>query len=395
MHCFSCGQAEKKYVCPRCNREYCSVACYQSPNHLDCSEDFYKECVQEEMSLRRQVQRQSTLDNVPGVSDDMRHMYDILKRMESTTSDLNEEEEEDYEELDSDDEPDEDDDGNNCTDLSERLKGVDINDADAVWNKLTETERAEFGEIIKSEDVSSILPTFNPWWENKVQKVLISEVCADTSKDLSSKEHQYSGLEYPNILGQLNFQEISKKAPASCVAFNILNVLAAYASTVRFFYGEHSTNSYEAVNYLLAICANLRVNANFDDIAVAVESIRHEAHTEGLTFDDGDVQQIRKDLDSLTEGPDPVQQNSIYVQAALSDLHRLLTIAKSMRKPDTSVDNVTVKMQPSKEQAKEFDKFLQRFGDHKIVQFQDLDRFKVKTSIKKVEYYLAYVQAYQ
>lgn len=347
------------------------------------------------MALRHKVQRQGTLDNVPGVSDDMRRMYKILKRMESTQSDLNISEED--EELDSDDDSDQDEveEENACTDLSERLNGVDLNDADAVWNKLTETERKEFGEIIKNEDVASILPVFNPWWENKVQKVLITEVCDQSSKALSSKEHASAQLQYPAILGNFSFQEISKQSPAPCVAFNILNVLAAYVSTVRFFYGEHSTNSYEAVNYLLAICANLRVNANFDDTAVAIESIRHEAHTEGLTFDDGDVQQIRKDIDNITEGPDPIKQNTVFVQAALSDLHRLLTIAKSTRKPNKSGDNVSVKMQPSKEQTKEFDKFIQRFGDHKIVQFQDLDRFKVKTSIKKVEYYLAYVQEFQ
>lgn len=369
--------------------------CYRSPGHFDCSEEFYKECVTEEMAVRRQVQRQGTLDNVAGVSGDMRRMYEMLRRMESTQSDLNISEEDEQELLDSDDEPDADVDG--CTDLSERLTGVDLNDADAVWDKLTETERQEFGEIIKSEDVAAIMPVFRPWWENKVQKVLIAEVCDETAKALSSREHEYAQLRHPDILGQLNFQEIAKKAPAPCVAFNILNVLAAYVSTVRFFYGEHSTNSYEAVNYLLAICANLRVNANFDDTAVAIESIRHEAHTEGLTFDDGDVQQIRKDIDNLTEGPDPIKHNSIYVQAALSDLHRLLTIAKSMRKPNkpNKVDNVQVKMQPSPEQTKDFEKFIQRFGDHKIVQFQDLDRFKVKTSLKKVEYYLAYVQEYQ
>ena len=30
---------------------YCSKACYQSQQHLDCSEQFYKECIEEELKL--------------------------------------------------------------------------------------------------------------------------------------------------------------------------------------------------------------------------------------------------------------------------------------------------------------------------------------------------------
>lgn len=384
-----------KYTCPRCNIVYCSVACYQSPVHLQCSEEFYKNCVAEEMAMRKQM-RSGTLDNIPGMSDDMKQMYEILKRMDSTQPDFDISEEE----LDSDD--DDNNEGNEnpnqSVELSERMNGVDLNDADAVWGKLTESERKEFGQIIKDEDVTAILPTFNPWWENKIQKVMITEVNDDQSTAASGTEHQYSQLHHPNVIEtQLDFTNMTKKPPSKCVAHNIINVLAAYTSTVRFFYGEHSTNSYEAVNYLLAVCANLRVNANFNDTSLAIESIRHEAHTEGFTFDESDIQQIQKDIDSITEGPDPVKQTNLYVLAALSDIHSLLTIAKSMRKPKRkeTLESTSCKIIPSKEQAKEFEKFIQRFGDHKIVEFQEMDRIKVNTSIKKIEYYLAYVQKFQ
>ncbi|KAJ8868966.1 hypothetical protein PR048_030507 [Dryococelus australis] len=39
----------QKYVCPRCNAPYCSVLCYKSPIHSNCSEAFYRECVVEEI----------------------------------------------------------------------------------------------------------------------------------------------------------------------------------------------------------------------------------------------------------------------------------------------------------------------------------------------------------
>jgi hypothetical protein len=40
------------YVCPRCNILYCSLPCYQSELHLNCSEAFYKECVMEDMKCQ-------------------------------------------------------------------------------------------------------------------------------------------------------------------------------------------------------------------------------------------------------------------------------------------------------------------------------------------------------
>ena len=41
--CSFCNQRLGKYVCPRCNREYCSLACYQSRTHRACSEGFYRQ----------------------------------------------------------------------------------------------------------------------------------------------------------------------------------------------------------------------------------------------------------------------------------------------------------------------------------------------------------------
>ncbi|XP_063237126.1 zinc finger HIT domain-containing protein 2 [Bacillus rossius redtenbacheri] len=47
--CSICRSVPQKYVCPRCNAPYCSLPCYKSPAHSNCSEAFYRECVMEEM----------------------------------------------------------------------------------------------------------------------------------------------------------------------------------------------------------------------------------------------------------------------------------------------------------------------------------------------------------
>uniref|UniRef100_A0A3Q3GD96 Zinc finger, HIT-type containing 2 n=1 Tax=Labrus bergylta TaxID=56723 RepID=A0A3Q3GD96_9LABR len=47
--CMLCKCKTSCYTCPRCNTHYCSLACYQSPDHSACSEEFYKESVLREL----------------------------------------------------------------------------------------------------------------------------------------------------------------------------------------------------------------------------------------------------------------------------------------------------------------------------------------------------------
>lgn len=398
---FSCAKAAKKYSCPRCNIDYCSVDCYRSPHHIECSEEFYKDCVIQEMALQKQM-RSGTLDDIPGLSDDVKDMYQMLKHMESTQQSMNSDfkiskKEKKYLDSDDDEHPKEDD-----KLLAKRLDGVDLNDADAVWSKLSDVEREEFGKIIKGEDITSILPVYNPWWENKVQRVLISEVNDDQASEIAI-EHRRTDVNYPKIMENIaDFSQISTIPPAPCVPYNLVNILAAYISTVRFFYGDHMSSSHEAVNYLMMICANLKANANFDDTSLAIESIRQEAHCRGFSIGEDDVQQMKIDVDHIHEGPDPKKHTNLYVLAALSDLYHLLSIAKhqlSLKKKyptqkKCGPSHQKLQITPPKEHAKEFEKFIQRFGDHKIVEFQSLNRRQVIATLKKIEYYLAYVKKF-
>jgi len=45
--CPLCLKVEAKYTCPRCQSPYCSVDCYRSEKHMNCSESFYKDCFME------------------------------------------------------------------------------------------------------------------------------------------------------------------------------------------------------------------------------------------------------------------------------------------------------------------------------------------------------------
>ena len=43
LHACRCLKQSSRYTCPRCNTPYCTLACYKSDGHLNCSETFYKE----------------------------------------------------------------------------------------------------------------------------------------------------------------------------------------------------------------------------------------------------------------------------------------------------------------------------------------------------------------
>ena len=49
--------------------------------------------------------------------------------------------------------------------LSDRMAGVDLDDADAIWKGLTPGERKEFERLVDSGDISKMVPEFKPWWE--------------------------------------------------------------------------------------------------------------------------------------------------------------------------------------------------------------------------------------
>lgn len=366
----------------------------------------------QEMAMQSQAARSGTLDDIPGLSDDIKRMYRMLKRMEScqsTTSGISDFDISDEEQLDSDDDdeaaaaaagnvamvtpptnkpyslnfafvvsPD--------SDLSMRLEGINLNDANAIWARLTDSERKEFEGIVQGDDLSALIPAFSPWWETKAQKPLIEEVATASS-------HTSAQItEHPAIHTSIaDFSKISTKPPAACVNHNLLNVLAAYCSTVRFFVGDHLDMPHEAVAYLISICANLKANINFDDQTQAIDSICFEAHNEGYISEHIDEDLLKRDIDFMVEGPDPSKPCNVYILAALSDVHRLLAAAKAAKKEKTDGAATT-----ASKSGKGFENFVQQFGDHKVAQAQYVvEKAKLITCMKKIEYYLAFAKKFR
>lgn len=347
------------------------------------------------MPSNKQLSRVGTLDNIPGLGEEVKNMYRDLKRMDSITSIISDISEEGTDQFG----------GNDVGELTDRLHGVDLKDADKIWSKLSESERHDVGKVVQTQNMTAVFPVFNPWWENKVQCIEISEVgsssnSSDQCKAVST-EHKWRNLKHPKIKTTIaDFSQISSRPPASHVEHNLKNVLAAYASTVRFFYGEHLRSAYDALKYLFVICSSFKSNEIFFDSQLAIEAVRQEARKEGLTIEDYDVQQIEKDIENITEGPDPNHRTNCYILAALSDLYRLIQLAKSrsslrsLQPKSTGSSSKSMQIIPAQDQVKECNQFINRFGDFKIVEFISIEKSQIISTQETVEYFLAYAKKF-
>ena len=277
----------RKFTCPRCSVDYCSLKCYQSPAHQDCSEDFYKEGVQGELSGEMVTK------------EGKQSMMDILQRMNK------EEEEEDCDSDDSDDDEE-------PIDLSERLQGIDLDKADDVWDKLSKDERKQFDELVKSGDLASVLPEYRPWWKVKVDVPKI--------RDLSDPEDESYKENCPEIVKLIvNFNTICK-SPSVYLKYGLLNVLYAYAYAVKYFSGDYNKEFCEFVEIIQLLAKNLDGH-NFELADTAVESAASEVNNhQFLAISLEFSRNVKKDVVEIVKGP--TGDDNYYILAALSDLKR-------------------------------------------------------------------------
>ncbi|XP_061386715.1 zinc finger HIT domain-containing protein 2 [Musca vetustissima] len=378
--CQICNKQKFKYTCPRCNIAYCSVDCYKSQAHLKCSEEFYKQCIQDELSAKA---------GDPQNSDDVRKMYDILRRIRESDAGIPIEDF-DQDSLDSDDEeeggggPDEDaeEDGESLQqrqgfeecdelDIAERLKDVDINDADEVWEHLTAEEKEEFKKLLATGDIMKLVPDFRPWWlkDAKNSKIV----------DISNKKEEPSHWTMPAIYENIaKFSTICSKEPAPCLHYNLWNILTAYACTARYFHGEHLTNPNEAAAFLVNLSSSLKYGTNFEEVEDAIVSVEMEALTTGngaaQLLPTGSPQSLlvesREQLQSDAKQLMSTRHNKL---AALSDILKIFQLTKNILKK-------------AKKEHAEFQKLFALSSG-----MEELTRTKVQQIVKKLEFYLSYV----
>lgn len=74
----------------------------------------------------------------------------------------------------------------------------------------------------------------------------------------------------------IEYNFFQKKEPAACVKYNLINILASYALTVRYFNGEYLDFVNEAVSCIVSLSLTLQNAQNFEDFEMAVKSVEQE-----------------------------------------------------------------------------------------------------------------------
>ncbi|KAH8381236.1 hypothetical protein KR093_000306 [Drosophila rubida] len=322
----------------------------------------------------------------------MRKIYDILQRMRATDAGFKPE---DFDAdgldnpLDSDDEQHEDDeeeddegvDGieqpfteetdQDDEDIAARLKGIDINDADEVWSRLTLKEQNEFQKLIASGDIMKLMPDYKPWWSKpKHSKIVVIN---------ASAEQQVNAPEIQKNIPK--FTDICKKTPSPCLHYNLWNMLSAYACIARFFSGEQRTNASEAVAHLVNLSATLKYGTNFEDAEDAIVSVEMEACTTGNgPAGAAAVGSAKGGSNFLVESREQLQEDARQLMStrnnklsALSDILYLLQSAKALSKRKNPEEAAFQKV------------FALASGS------VELNRAKLTQLVKKVEFMLSYV----
>ncbi|XP_049536311.1 zinc finger HIT domain-containing protein 2 [Anopheles darlingi] len=358
--CKICTDNTAKYNCPRCNILYCSVTCYKSPSHLECSEGFYRENIVEELALR-----QSEDD----AAQSARSMMDILQRIEQQADDGDDDDDEECVEekgeLDSDDDEQE-------ADLTARLNGIDLDDAEKVWEHLTNAEKEEFQRMLENGEIMSVVPEVEMWWTKPYKIDLIQPL------DSRSLQEQHLLSSCPPVWGKIaDFKQICKNEPSAAVRFNIANVLAGYCFVFSYFFGDLHDNALEVVDCLIGVCLNLKTSTNFDSEVMAVESVVNECRQKCLPIERMTSASLKSYVQTLFLGPTECGKKfkKHFILSALSDVRSLLSEAR-----------------------KEFKQYL-RSNASSTVPTEDKDDLQHATlqnlhsCQKKVEFYLAYANS--
>lgn len=68
-----------------------------------------------------------------------------------------------------------------------------------------------------------------------------------------------------------------QKKPADCVKYNLINVLAAYAFTMKYFNGECHDFVQESISCIMSLSLAMKNGQNFEDFETAVKSVEQES----------------------------------------------------------------------------------------------------------------------
>ncbi|XP_077351422.1 zinc finger HIT domain-containing protein 2 [Festucalex cinctus] len=365
--CMLCNCKPACYTCPRCNLHYCGVACYRSPDHSTCSEEFYKESVLEELKnmggtdrerkkkmheillgLRQKAQEAnggmgSVLREAAMEQDGGIEALDLLTRLaelqESGAGGAGEKEDilrrlEEIGGQEADEEPSE--------NVAQHLSELDLDklSEEELWALLDSREKEKFTGLLKGGALGGLIPAWRPWWEEHDEagrtpvEVLEEDVQnpnQNVKKTTSKNKKSTSALSgVPTISAKIPKLSSLCPNPSPLIFYSLINTLYCYTFTLQLFNGDADSLPFDFCDTMLTLSEALNSSKIFNSVHEAV----HGGET--LILGGGYLnKQESRATDSAVEaaahvltGPDE-RNVAGYVLAALSQLRSVFSRARA------------------------------------------------------------------
>ena len=274
-NCEICFTNLFKYKCPKCNLNYCSMTCYKSEKHINCTEQFYRECCMSE------------LEGVH-VSKDMREkMEDILASSSNILPTNN----------------------NVQESLEDRLCDLALDDTDEIWERLNDQERKEFFKFIESDELKKYVKCWKPWW--------IFEMV----EEIDDKTVLRCPKIYKNIIA---IDKLVSKSPNKSIRYTIMHILLCYSYIARRYNGDHHSFHDEISEIYPEICPVLfssNAGISFTSMEDVVGSFVFNASNSKVQLNNEFLMLIIDDLFYFLKAENTGRG---FIAAALSDVRTIL-----------------------------------------------------------------------
>ncbi|KAE8280875.1 hypothetical protein D5F01_LYC21442 [Larimichthys crocea] len=301
--CMLCKCKPSSYTCPRCNLHYCGLACYQSPDHSACSEEFYKESVLQELKEMgkteserggRRCRRASAVRRRERSRD--RGYFDKTgrdRRGELLSEDVDEDAEC----------------AEGTSDLADRLSGLDIDklSEEELWDLLDSEEKEKFVSLVKGGGaLGGLVPLWKPWWEEHedggraLVEVLEEEVSKLESENSTAADEEVvqkrdeSATKLKKIKGGKRRETSRSKGssavpgvppvsakipklsslcanPSPLICYGLVNALYGYTFTLCLFNNDTDSLMFEFCDMILALSEALSSNRVFNSVREALD----------------------------------------------------------------------------------------------------------------------------
>ena len=173
--CEFCNKFLIKYTCPKCRKGYCSVECYKSMAHRECSTAFNKEQSEGQTEAMKSSEKErETMNEIlkrnqfvaPEGGGPLEFVGDPFRLLEEAELDFDADEDEESDEEteeEAEEEPEQDEETiRRRKDLEIRMEGLNIEEADfdEIWERLNSREREEFARLARQLEEEENKPGF-------------------------------------------------------------------------------------------------------------------------------------------------------------------------------------------------------------------------------------------